>query len=73
MAEARERARKVSIGFQGGQVLAARVAPAELDKLRETLANGGWHQLRAEDGEVTLDLAQVVYVLTDTDEHRVGF
>ena len=73
MAEARERPRKVSIGFQGGQVLSARVPPDELKKLRETLGNGGWHQLRAEDGEVTLDLGQVVYVLTDTDEHRVGF
>lgn len=73
MAEAAARPRKVSIGFSGGQILAARLAPDELESLRKALGDGGWHQLRAEDGEVSLDLAQVVYVLTDTDEHRVGF
>lgn len=73
MAEARERPRKISIGFHGGQVLAARVSPDELENLRKALGDPGWHQLRAEDGEVSLDLGQVVYVLTDTDEHRVGF
>ncbi|MEA2194644.1 MAG: hypothetical protein QOG42_1078 [Solirubrobacteraceae bacterium] len=68
-----DRPRKVSVGFQGGQVLDTRVASDELDSLRKALGNGGWHTLVAEDGEVRLDLAQVVYVLTDTDEHRVGF
>ena len=68
-----ERARKVSIGFSGGQILAARVAQAQLDALLSGLAEGGWHDLQAEDGNVRLNLAQVVYVLTDTDEHRVGF
>ena len=33
----------------------------------------GWHSLKAEDGDVSLDLGKVVYVLVDTEAHRVGF
>jgi hypothetical protein len=68
-----ERPRKITIGFAGGQTLGARVAPDALDKLQNALPAGGWHELKAEDGVVHVDLAQVSYVITDTDEHRVGF
>ncbi len=69
-----EKPQKVSIGFDGGQVLSARVAPAELSKLRNALGSaGGWHDLTAEDGTVALDLGKIVYVLVDHEEHRVGF
>ena len=64
---------KVSIGFDGGQVLSARVASAELSRLRDALGASGWHELSAEDGTVALDLAKVIYVLVDHEEHRVGF
>jgi hypothetical protein len=64
---------KVSIGFDGGQVLSARVGPNELSKLRQALGTDGWHELTAEDGTVALDLESVVYVLVDHEEHRVGF
>jgi hypothetical protein len=64
---------KVNIGFAGGPVLSARVAPGHLKKLRDALAAGGWHELEADDGTVDLDLSKVVYVLVDTDAHRVGF
>ena len=64
---------KINIGFAGGPVLSARVAPKQLDKLREALGTTGWHSLKAEDGEVSLDLEKVVYVLVDTEAHRVGF
>jgi hypothetical protein len=64
---------KINIGFLGGPVLSARVAPKHLQKLRDELGNTGWHELRAEDGEVTLDLGKVVYVLVDSEAHRVGF
>jgi hypothetical protein len=65
---------KISIGFHGGQTLAARVAPAELSKLREALGtSGGWHELNAVDGVVVFDLTRVDYLLIDIDEHRVGF
>jgi hypothetical protein len=68
-----ERAQKISIGFLGGQSLAARVAPAELTKLRNALGSDGWHDLTAEDGTVAIDLSKVVYVIVDHEEHRVGF
>ncbi len=70
---AAERLQRVSIGFQGGQILNARVAPDDLKELRQALEAGGWHELRADDGTVALNLGQVVYVNVDSDEHRVGF
>jgi hypothetical protein len=69
-----DRPQKISIGFHGGQTLVARVRPAELARLREVLGkSGGWHELRGEDGIVSLDLTRVDYVLVDSDDHRVGF
>jgi hypothetical protein len=68
-----DKPQKVSIGFVGGPVLSARVASGDLQRLRDALAAGGWHELQAEDGTVDIDLSKVVYVLVDTDAHRVGF
>jgi hypothetical protein len=68
------RYQKISIGFAGGLVLAARVATGDLESLRGALgAATGWHELACEDGTVRLDLAQVAYVRVDSDEPRVGF
>ena len=65
---------RVTIGFAGGQVLAARVVATELESLTRALGTGsGWHELACEDGAVRLDLAQVAYVRVDSDEPRVGF
>ena len=68
-----DKPQKINIGFLGGPVLSARVAPKQLDKLRESLGTSGWHNLKAEDGDVSLDLGKIVYVLVDTEAHRVGF
>jgi hypothetical protein len=68
-----ERPQRISIGFHGGQVLSARVAPSELTSLRNALGADGWHDLTAEDGTIALDLSRIVYVLVDHEEHRVGF
>jgi hypothetical protein len=68
-----ERPQKINIGFNGGQVLSARVAPAELSRLRDALGKPGWHEVTADDGTVALDLERVVYVLVDHEGHRVGF
>jgi len=70
---ANEKPQRISIGFHGGQVLSARVAPAELKNLRQQLGSDGWHELTAEDGTVALDLGRIEYVLVDHEEHRVGF
>lgn len=68
-----DKPQKVNIGFLGGPVLAARVGADQLAKLRAALAAGGWHQLSSEDGTIDVDLSKVVYVLVDTEAHRVGF
>jgi hypothetical protein len=68
-----DKPQKINIGFLGGPVLSARVAPKQLDKLRDALGTTGWHSLKAEDGDVSLDLGKVVYVLVDSEAHRVGF
>ena len=68
-----EKSQKVNIGFAGGPVLSARVTTSNLTTLRGALAGGGWHELRADDGTIDLDLSKVVYVLVDSDAHRVGF
>jgi hypothetical protein len=70
---ANERPQRISIGFLGGQTLAARVVPGELTKLRNALGSDGWHDITAEDGTVAIDLEKVVYVIVDHEGHRVGF
>jgi hypothetical protein len=68
-----DRPQKINIGFLGGPVLSARVKPSDLRGLRDALGTSGWMDLNAEDGTIALDLEKVVYVLVDSDEHRVGF
>jgi hypothetical protein len=70
-----DKPQKISIGFDGGQILGARVQPAALAELRRRLEEPEprWHDLPAEDGTVALDLKSVVYVLVDHEDHRVGF
>jgi hypothetical protein len=67
------RNQRVSIGFQGGQVLVVRTPSEALDRLRGALDGGGWHELETDEGRAHLDVAQIVYVLVDSDEPRVGF
>ena len=65
--------RRISVGFQGGGVLALRVADEQLAGLYRALDGGGWHQIDSEDGPVRVDLGQVVYISAESDELRVGF
>ena len=64
---------QISIGFQGGQVLSLRVSDDQLKALQKALGGTGWHELASEEGPVRLDLGQVVYVRSETDDLRVGF
>lgn len=68
-----DRPKRVSVGFQGGQVLAGKFAPEALDRLRSSLGGEGWVEIQAEDGIVHLNLREIVYVLVDADEQRTGF
>ena len=64
---------RISIGFQASAPLALRVTDEQLDKLNDVLGTEGWHEIEAEDGSVRLNLAHVLWVRTESDEHRVGF
>lgn len=72
MAE-RDRPQRITIGFTGGQAVAARVAPDQLTKLRNALGSNEWYDVTAEDGTVAIDLGKVAYVIVEHEEHRVGF
>jgi len=64
---------KVEIGFEGGQVIAVRIAEGDLKDLRKQLEKGGWHDLHTEDGVISLYLGKVAFLRIDSGEHRVGF
>ena len=66
-------AQRVEIGFEGGQVIQARLADEDLKDLRAQLEKGGWHDLHTEDGVVALYLGKVAFVRIESGEHRVGF
>lgn len=69
-------ATRVDIGFQGGQVLALRITSDEYQSLRKALdddRSSRWHEVKTQDSEVSIDLAQVLYIRLDTEDHKVGF
>jgi hypothetical protein len=65
--------RRIGIGFQGGQVLALRVTDEQLKALNKALGDDGWHEVDSDEGPVRLDLAEVVYVRSESDDLHVGF
>ena len=66
-------AQRVEIGFEGGQVVTARLAEDDLKELRKLLEKGGWHDLHTEDGVISLYLGKVSFIRIASNEHRVGF
>jgi hypothetical protein len=66
-------AQRVEIGFEGGQVISARLSEDDLKDLRKKLEKGGWHDLRTEDGVISLYLGKVAFMRIESGEHRVGF
>jgi hypothetical protein len=71
-----EQTSRIDIGFQGGQVLPARVAQATYDELSGALTDERsqrWFELETVDSKISIDLSQVVYVRIDTEAQRVGF
>jgi hypothetical protein len=71
-----EQSRRIDIGFQGGQVLPARVTQATYDDLSGALTDERsqrWFELETVDSKISIDLSQVVYVRIDTEAQRVGF
>jgi hypothetical protein len=66
--------KRVDLGFSGGQVLPLRMRADEHERLRSALDGAsGWHVVKTEDSEVSIDLREVVYVRLETEKHSVGF
>jgi hypothetical protein len=73
--------KRVEIGFGGGQVMSARLEARHLEALRgalgsasESAADGSrWYELESEDGTISLDLRQVVFVRVAGAPQTIGF
>ena len=74
-------ANRVEIGFDGGQVMVARLSVEQLDALKQAVAStdklaseaGGWYELDSTDGAISLDLRKVVFVRRAAASHTIGF
>ena len=64
---------KVEIGFEGGQVVAVRISEGELKDLRKQVEKGGWHDVRTEDGALSIYLGKVAFLRIASGDQRVGF
>jgi len=66
---------RVEIGLDGGQILSILVTPASADALEASLTAGalGALGLEAQDGNILLVLARVLYAKRFARETRVGF
>jgi hypothetical protein len=64
---------KVEIGFEGGQVVPARISEHELKSLRKQVEKGGWHDVKTEDGVLSIYLGKVAFLRIASGDHRVGF
>ena len=67
-------AKRIEIGFDGGQVVSVRLDDAARDELRSAVERGdGWHDLSTDEGTFALDLAKVVFVRAAGGSHSIGF
>jgi hypothetical protein len=64
---------KVEIGFEGGQVVPVRMDEGELQDLRKQVEKGGWHDVRTEDGVLSIYLGKVAFLRIAATDQRVGF
>jgi hypothetical protein len=67
-------ARRIEIGFEGGQVMTVRLDSKHLDGLRKAVErDSGWHDLDTDEGAVSLDLTKVVFIRAAASPHTIGF
>jgi hypothetical protein len=67
-------AERISIGFSGGQVVEVKVDAGKLKDLRKALDKAeGWVDIDTEEGTVSIDLGQVVFLRGAATSHRIGF
>ena len=64
----------VEIGFDGGQVIPARLDDDQVKALRKALGNGDSpHEIETEEGTLLIDLGKVIFVRISSDQKTVGF
>jgi hypothetical protein len=70
-----DKPRRVALGFHAGGALSLRLKQDQLDELQRMLTSGaeGFREIDADDGAVLVNLAQVIYLRVESDEHRIGF
>jgi hypothetical protein len=70
-----DKPRRVALGFHAGGALSLRLSPEKLEELQRALSAGeaGFREIQAEDGAVLVNLAQVIYLRVESDEHKIGF
>jgi hypothetical protein len=67
-------AKRVEVGFEGGQVLSLRLTDEQLSELRAALdSGGGWRDLETDEGRISLDSGKVVFVRSAGGPHTIGF
>lgn len=67
-------AKRVEIGFDGGQVVSVRLDEAGFSELRGAVERSdGWYDLTTEEGTFALDLRKLVFVRGAGGSHSVGF
>ena len=65
---------RVSIGFAGGQVVEVRLTEDQLKNLRKALDKAdGWADIETEEGTLSIELRQVVFVRGAGSPHSIGF
>ncbi len=65
---------QIEVGFIGGPAFVGRVDKSAFEELVKAVTKGEeWHELKFEDGQVTLNLKVVSYVKSDQEETNIGF
>jgi len=71
---ASEKKTSVEIGFEGGQVIPARLEEGQVKSLRKALGTGDSpHEIETEEGILLIDLGKVIFVRIDSGAKTVGF
>ena len=65
--------RNISLGFTASMPVSIKAPQEELDKLMGALGGEGWHEIAGDDGTMRLNIANVLWVRVESDEHHIGF
>lgn len=64
----------VEIGFDGGQVIPARLTDDQVKSLRMALGSGDSpHEIETEEGVLLIDLGKVIFVRISSGAKTIGF